>query len=637
MLRRLYPLVRTPVFLFAASIAWLVVKQVLAMVYMGLNPVGPISLATLGAVIFCSSWVRRTQGRRQMLGYVIVNAAATLLVYTDILYFRRFGDLVSVASLRFVGQVSAVTDTLVTLLRLSDLWLWVDIVLLLLLLLRGAPNYFEGLTPSRRRVPYLSAALGLLLVMGVMLFDPFLSAAEDPGPRMVARRMGMINYHALDAGAYLTRLTARLTPEQEALREVRDWFANRKMPTGGPLSHLQGAAAGRNAIVLQVESFHAFLLNREVNGQEITPNLNRLARESLLFTNFYSQTGQGVSSDADLLANCSLYPSRTGAVYYDFAKNDYRCMPTLLREAGYQAVAMQGIEPTFWNLEAVYPQVGFERYYSLPDFENDDMIGLGLSDQSFLRQAVGKIKKLPEPFYSFVVTLSSHTPFDYEQLPRTLNLGSLEGTRAGHYLHAAHYTDHAIGQFLDALAREGILDRSVLMLYGDHTGVWRHDPGVAELLGVSLDDEVTWTALERQVPFLFRFPGGEHAGEWDRVSSQVDMAPTLAALLGLAPEDTYFMGRNLLIEPEGMAALYTGSAVSDRYLYLETDEPEGMCYHQETGRPVASSLCKNLAVEAARDLRISRLMVERNLIPKLRLPPEPDGVAMVAQLHRWNR
>ncbi|HWI63247.1 MAG TPA: LTA synthase family protein [Symbiobacteriaceae bacterium] len=602
---------------------WMIYKQRVGLVASGIMPGPDMLIATVGAFLVISPWFYRAEGRKRLVLMALLDAVITFILFADILYYRQFGDLVSIASLRFLPQLATVKDSVTHLLLASDIWLWADILLIgaLALLPHGSADHWWGRLQRATLGLKSSAVLslsGVAVVTAVAFLDPYLSA-KYYGHSMVASRMGLLNYHLFDIGNYLGRLAARMTPSAPAVAEVKQYFA----PLRSPLPEqppLYGVAKGKNVIVLQIESLQAFALGLKVDGQEVTPNMNRLAGESLNFTDFYTQTGQGVTSDADLLANCSLYPTRTGAVYYDYAANDYRCMPWLLRQNGYKAVAMQGMPPDFWNLASVYPHVGFEKYYNLKDgFTTDEKIGIGLSDMSFVRQAADHLKALPQPYYAFLVTLTSHGPFDFEGLPRELKLGDLEGTDAGHYLHAVHYTDKAIGVLLDRLKADGALDNSVIMLYGDHAGIFRGNSGIPELLPMAKEDEAGWTRMEKRIPFMIRLPGAAHAGEQINTAGQIDIAPTLAALLGVPTDSTYFFGRNLNQEPKGIVPFYTGSAMTDDLLFWSKDPNPalGKCYDRKTGAEVVIDLCKPIAEEAAESLRISRLLVSRNLIGQL--------------------
>lgn len=608
--------------LYIAFFFFMLFKQVLALNLAGLGIGGRMIPATVGVLLFLLPWLMIRPGRGQLIGAFVVDLLLTLVSFADVLYFRQFGDLTSVAALRFATQLTDVSSSVTELLQPGDLLFWADLPILLILAIfptswakRIFGRLWEEFQRMRLRGPValVVALIGGCLMGYTVLTDPFISA-KWTGHTAVASRLGLVNYHVYDLATYGSRMVARVAPSDSAVQEVSDWFSTHR--SNQEDSPLFGVARGKNVIMVQLESYQAVNLNRVVNGQEITPNLNRLARESINFTEAYHQTGQGVTSDADLLGNCSLYPTRTGAVYYDYASNDFRCSPEVLREHGYTAVAMQGIRPDFWNLSAAYPQVGFQRYFSEGDYDLSDSIGLGVSDVSFLQQSVDKLKSLQEPYYAYLVTLTSHGPFDFEGLPHELDLGNLEGTEWGNYLQAVHYTDKAIGLFLDRLEEEGILDNAVLVVYGDHIGLSRTATGFQELLGSEATDEVALYRMEHRIPLMIRLPGGEAAGDRTQVVGQADIAPTLFGLLGISTEDTFFMGRDLLATQEGVVPFYTGSAMNDQYLFLaDEDQGVGQCWDRQTGQKVDVSQCQTLSDEAAEALHISRLMVERDLIP----------------------
>lgn len=606
--------------LHLAIACWLIYKQRLALRMMAIAP-GPANLiASVGVILFLTAWVRHAGARKQITLWLLLDGLITTLLYADILYFRQFGDLVSVATIRQIGQLSTVDSAVATLIKPGDLWLFADIPALAALLLLPQAWRNRWFAPARKWGVRALAITGAVLVALVAVADPILGE-HYYGHTMVGSRMGLLNYHAFDLGTFAGRSLARLAPQEEAVHTVQSWFDAKRLAETPPgeASPLAGSAKGKNVILLQVESLQSFPLGMTVGGQEVTPNLNRLMGESITFPNFYHQTGQGVTSDADLLANCSILPTRTGAVYTDYGHNDYRCMPTLLRENGYKAVAMQGMPADFWNLSAVYPRVGFERYDSIRSFQEDEVIGLGLSDESFLRQAVDKLKALPEPYYAFLVTLTSHGPFKFEGLPQTLPLGALAGTKAGDYLQAVHYTDQAIGHFVAQLKAEGLLEKAVLAVYGDHQGVWRWDEGLHQLLTIPSTDEVGWVQVEKRVPFMIRLPGGAAAGVRPEAAGQADIAPTIAGLLGLSTESAYLMGRDLLNSPPGIVPFYRGSAVDNAHLYLSPDDASeaGACYDLATHQQTDLQACTGLREQAEQKLQISRMIVERNLIPAL--------------------
>jgi phosphoglycerol transferase MdoB-like AlkP superfamily enzyme len=366
--------------------------------------------------------------------------------------------------------------------------------------------------------------------------------------------------------------------------------------------------------VVQLESVQAFAVGRRVNGAPVTPSLDRLAGESMTFTRAFSQIRQGTTSDAELLAGCSLYPLETGAVFTERYDVDFRCLPEVLREAGYHTVAMHANWPNFWNRDRMYPAMGYDTFFSIRDFDRTPVIGLGLSDARFVEQAAERLAALPEPFYAVLVTLSNHAPFVDPNLPRTLPLGVLEATAVGDYLNSVRFTDAALGALVDRLRATGLLDRSVLVVYGDHHGVPRSAPGTA-LLELPAHRADVWLLHEARVPLLVRLPAGRHAGPRHDPAGQVDVAPTIADLLGLSSERTFFHGRSLVSGPARPVVLADGSAVSEELVVLSGEGRWGPpnCLDAATGAPVSRQRCDALADHAARELAVSRAEVNQDL------------------------
>ena len=108
---------------------------------------------------------------------------------------------------------------------------------------------------------------------------------------------------------------------------------------------------------------------------------------------------------------------------------------------------------------------------------------------------------------------------------RTLRLGSLEGTDLGDYLHTVHYFDEAFGQFVDRLRATGLLDESVVIVYGDHKGYLADERKLATLLGLSSSrPEDLWLERKR-VPLVVRLPRGARAGPRSEAAGHLDVGP----------------------------------------------------------------------------------------------------------------
>ncbi|MDR1572629.1 MAG: sulfatase-like hydrolase/transferase [Clostridiales Family XIII bacterium] len=325
----------------------------------------------------------------------------------------------------------------------------------------------------------------------------------------------------------------------------------------GPLF---GVAEGRNLIVIQVESLQNFVVGLEYNGQEITPNLNRLIGEnSVYFDNFYQQVGGGNTSDAEFAVNNSICGVMKSYTYELFQDNVFRGLPVLLSEKGYDTAVFHAHEDRgYWSREGMYPAQGFGRFFGGlelvgGDYEMTEWMGWGLTDSEFFKQTLPMMKSLREPFYSFVITLSNHHPFlmlDHysfiDLLPED------EGSLVGNYLRSAAYTDYAIGLFIDMLKDDGLYERSVIAVYGDHQGLTMEGDvpsDMRRLLGRDYD----FDAMMR-VPLIISLPGGADIRQTSHTAGgQIDFMPTMAYLMGFESLDTLYLGHNLLTIREGFA------------------------------------------------------------------------------------
>ena len=176
------------------------------------------------------------------------------------------------------------------------------------------------------------------------------------------------------------------------------------------------------------ESIQNFLIDLEVNGIEITPNLNKLAKEGLYFSNFYPQISVGTSSDSEFTLTTSLMPSSSGTVFLNYYDRTYEALPSLFNDLGYYTFSMHGNNGDYWNRKTMYQSLGYQHFYAEDSYEfsndktQDDYVGLGLSDKSFFKQSIHKlleIKKNHENYMGTIITLSNHSPFnDLEKYPQ---------------------------------------------------------------------------------------------------------------------------------------------------------------------------------------------------------------------------
>jgi phosphoglycerol transferase MdoB-like AlkP superfamily enzyme len=318
----------------------------------------------------------------------------------------------------------------------------------------------------------------------------------------------------------------------------------------------------------------------------------------------------------------SLLPLDHGASAFRFPSNHYVALPRVLTEHGYATVSAVPFEPGFWNRRVMHPAYGFAQSLFEPDFQMTEQIGWGLNDRDFLQQMVPRLERLPRPFAAWMITLSLHHPFaDFPAAHKTLELAAMEGTSFGNYLHTMRFFDRALEAFTAALARDGLLDSSVVVVFGDHDAGFAQSAAMARTMGID-EGDAAWTLHDR-IPLFIRLPASTPgadalSGVRTAPAGQVDFAPTLLALLGIDAAPLPYLGRNLLGREGGVPVVRPyGEWLDATHLFFTRATAPG-CYSlvRRTVDPLAD--CARADATARRIRELSRLVVVDDLQEQLR-------------------
>lgn len=365
------------------------------------------------------------------------------------------------------------------------------------------------------------------------------------------RTWGPIGHHALDTYAYFTD-SGRDEMSSEEKKAVSDYFNKKKRKEN---AH-SGSLEGKNLIIIQVESLQAFPLFQTSAGQEVTPFMNELAKGGLYFPHVYPQTVFGNSSDGELIVNTGLFPLKQGATFFRFPYNDFPGLAKELKKSDYQSFAFHGDEEDFWNRQHAYPSLGFDDYLSIEDMKQDEMISMGLGDRSFFNQSYDFLKDKQNPYYAFFVTLTSHVPFSLpkEQITMKPEVGK-ENSYLTKYFEAIHYTDSAIGDFVKKLKDDGKLKDSVIVIYGDHDGLFLKDKHEVEAYYGSKISNEEWIEKYMPIPVII-YQEDMEGRTIDKVAGQIDILPTLYDLFNI--KSSSYFGESMLDGEEGDALILKG-------------------------------------------------------------------------------
>lgn len=349
------------------------------------------------------------------------------------------------------------------------------------------------------------------------------------------------------------------------------------------------------------------------------PHLRQWADDSLRFTNVTDETSEGRTSDAEFTTMASLLPMDHGAVAFRYPGNHYVALPRVLTEHAYSTLSAVAFEPGFWNRQVMHPSYGFQTSLFEQDFTMTEQIGWGLNDRDFLQQMVPRLERLTRPFGAWLITLSLHHPYDgFPATHKVLNLGTLEGTSFGNYLHTMRFFDDALEQFKMSLERAGLLGESVLVVFGDHDAGFPRDRAHVKDIGIGADD-ASWILNDR-VPLFIRVPGPpghDLRGARGIIAGQTDMAPTLLSLLGIDPGPLPYVGRNLLAGFGGPIPRPYGDWIDTRHLFF-AHAASPVCYDLEGRAAVPAVACSETDRSARAARQVSSLVIADDLQQRLR-------------------
>ncbi|MMZ59551.1 Lipoteichoic acid synthase 1 [compost metagenome] len=275
----------------------------------------------------------------------------------------------------------------------------------------------------------------------------------------------------------------------------------------------------------------------------------------------------------------------------------------------------------------MYRELGYDHFYTKKDYIIDEPLGWSLGDQSFFRQSLQQISANQEPFYSFLITLSSHHPYSLPKNLQTLDTGEFEDTMFGDYLQAIHYADEALGQFVAGMKEAGLWDNTILYFYGDHDNSITDKADYEKFLGKSLSD-LDLHQIMNQVPLLIHLPDEQLNGVRQEPAGQLDMTPSLLHLLGISTEQDYMMGNNLFANntdgstSEGLDHLVvqrSGAFSTNRLYYIPSSDSRfenGSCYDLSTRELTDIEECRIPYDEAKERLHISDSLITSDLISK---------------------
>ncbi|MFG0380533.1 LTA synthase family protein [Pseudomonas sp. zbq_18] len=307
----------------------------------------------------------------------------------------------------------------------------------------------------------------------------------------------------------------------------------------------EGVLPIKHVVVILMESFAGRWVGALGSDADITPNFDRLSREGLLFTRFFSN---GTHTHQGMFATMACFPNLPSFEYLmrmPEGSHQFSGLPQQLSARGYDDLYVYNGNFQWDNQSGFFSNQGMRNFIGREDFVDPVFLDptWGVSDQDMFDRAAVELNKLDpnKPFYALLQTLSNHTPY---ALPKQLPVAPVTDRGSNNeHLTAMRYSDWALGQFFEKAKQSPYYKDTLFVIVGDH--------------GFGSPEQLTEMDLYRHnVPLLLLGPGvRETFGERrDTVGTQIDVVPTIMGRLGGETRNQCW-GRDLLSLPQGDAGI----------------------------------------------------------------------------------
>ncbi|MBO5349951.1 MAG: sulfatase-like hydrolase/transferase [Clostridia bacterium] len=501
---------------------------------------------------------------------VILNLFLSILMFADNLYYNYSTSLISVSQISNLQYSEQIANTITDLLSISQILYFVDLFVIVILMLTKIIKIEK--IKQRNWKPAIIYTVIIITVFTTTI-PSYVAEAQTCkyNKKMQLEKGTLYAFHYLDVQSnFNLRKTAKYSNKSDVLNAYENLKNDYDSNYDTDLYNLEGIAEGKNVILLQLESFQNFLLNKSINGKEIIPNLNKFLNENVKVNNMITQS-YSTTADSEHSVISSLYPLENGMAFAQYSSNEYDDIFEIYKKSNYYNIYMHGNDGAFWNRKNVYRLLEVDEIDFIESFDsNSELINKWISDESLYRQAALKLSNAEGPFFANIVSASSHTGFDlpglenkYEKV--SIDVGKYKDTYFGNYLEAVNYADYAFGIFIDELKKADLYDDTLIFIFGDHYGVQMYNEEMLEFLQ---DTDHEYNNVEKEINYVnvvcgMKIPGVDKI-EITKPVSKLDIKPTLSYLCGL--DDGVSLGTNIFGSKD-FVCLNNGIIVTDKCYY----------------------------------------------------------------------
>ena len=316
--------------------------------YFTINPIEnflilkPI-LADLAIILAVGGIGYLVKEKNRFVYFLVASIIMSLICIINSIYYTFYTSYVSVSLLSTSKYLGAVGDAVFeNVLKIRDFIYIISPICIILTQLFIKKKRKKNNIAIDKNSRSKSKALSIMSVACISVFCVLTSLtpteisrfAKQWNREYLVMRFGIYTYQINDIVQSVRPQLTTLFGYDKAMKTFKEYYSD--VPdTQEYKNKYTNIFKGKNIIAIHAESIQNFVIGLKFNGEEVTPNLNKLVKKSLYFSNFYSQVSVGTSSDSEFTLNTSLMPTSTGTAFVSYYNREYVSIPKLLKEKGY--------------------------------------------------------------------------------------------------------------------------------------------------------------------------------------------------------------------------------------------------------------------------------------------------------------
>ena len=524
-------------------------------------PPSLFSVIWIGLIVVILSMFPKRIGRAL---YALSFFAFALFSLAQYGYYLIFGKFFFVADLQYMGEGGEYAGFVLS--SLNNQFFLLALVLLVtgLISIIIFPDIKK--TISKKWITRFQVLLVLLALIGNLFIPKLYQPAKEGDPGFIDSSVeytrftnsgfdlelaGLYQYVAKD----VWRTYFKPKGNVDELIETVDSFFEKS--ADHPNNEMTGVLAGKNIILVQMESLDDWLLN-----EESAPTITRLMEEGINFENFFTCIyGSGSTFGTGFAVNTGNYQSLLGVAAYSMMQNHFTIsLPNILKSLGYSCNSFHENVGTYYNRELMHKTFGYENYYCTRDYMAEEE--LPEDDETIVSNAsCWNLLTNEKPFYDFVVTYSAHVPYSADD-PLSLYASKKhpditnEDEELKYLYSKVRLTDDFFKTLINKLEQTDLLENTVIIAYADHYcyGISNKD------LVRQLSEDKGSSVLEKTP--LFIWYKGCTPQQITKTCQTIDLLPTIANMFGIDIEKRVLGNDIFNPNNRGLAVFPNGTWIS---------------------------------------------------------------------------